>query len=58
MSNISINKIQMTVNGEGLRVKGEAFCSHDDITLSVFILAIVRALEFWLPIPIGLLLPI
>jgi len=34
LSNISINKIQTTVNGEGLRVQGEAFCSHDDITLS------------------------
>jgi len=34
LSNISINKIQTTVNGEGVRVQGEAFCSHDDITLS------------------------
>jgi len=34
LSNISISKIQSTVNGEGIRVQGEAFCSHDYITLS------------------------
>ncbi len=34
LSNISINKIQTTINGEGLRLQGEAFFSHDDITLS------------------------